>query len=156
MFATAAYPVCPRTPPRPFIVRETPGVTPARPRLLDRVRAALRARHYSRRTEEGVRRVDQAVHLLLPRPAPSRRHGRAGGHSLSLLAGGGWPGGRLDPEPGPQSMVLVDKILKGAEGGTLPIHQASRFELVVNLKTAKTLRLTIPPSFLLRADRRIE
>jgi Phage integrase, N-terminal SAM-like domain len=39
-------------PARPFVVRETPTVTPPKPRLLDRVRAALRARHYSRRTEE--------------------------------------------------------------------------------------------------------
>jgi hypothetical protein len=48
MPASAAYQVLPVTLPGPFSVRETPGPAPPRPRLLDRVRAALRARHYSR------------------------------------------------------------------------------------------------------------
>jgi putative ABC transport system substrate-binding protein len=55
-----------------------------------------------------------------------------------------------------QSMTLVDKILRGAEAGNLPILQASRFELVVNLKASKALGLTISPSLLLRADRLLE
>jgi ABC-type uncharacterized transport system substrate-binding protein len=50
----------------------------------------------------------------------------------------------------------VDKILKGATAGDLPIAQAIKFDLVINLKTAKTLGLTIPPSLLLQADQVIQ
>jgi putative ABC transport system substrate-binding protein len=83
-----------------------------------------------------------------------------------LPLAGGWgawaqAGGLVSYGPNVAEMIrsaatYVDKVLKGAQAGTLPVQQPTRFELLINIKTAKALGLTIPESLLLRADKVIE
>ncbi len=87
--------------------------------------------------------AELAARSRLPLMAPFREMADAGG----LLAYG-----PNIPDLFRRTATFVDKILKGAKPADLPVEQPTKFELVINLTTAKTLRLTLPQSLLLRAD----
>ena len=96
----------------------------------------------------GARRLAElALSHKLPTMFGPREHVEAGG----LLS---YSPGRADLYR--RTAIYVDKILKGANPADLPVQQATKFELVINLRTAKALGLTIPQSLLLRADQVIE
>jgi putative ABC transport system substrate-binding protein len=75
------------------------------------------------------------------------------GESHFVDAGGLMSYGASVPDMLRRSAVYVDKILKGTKAAELPVQQAMRFEMMINLKTAKQIGLTIPPNVLARADR---
>jgi putative ABC transport system substrate-binding protein len=96
---------------------------------------------------ETARIADWAARYRLPTICGSRAYTTAG----ALLSYGSTPS-----ENYRQAAVLVDKILRGAHPAELPVEQPTKFELVINLKIAKALGLSIPQSILARADEVIE
>ena len=85
------------------------------------------------------------------RRLPTFFHSRTGSTSEALASYGA-----SDLDIAREAARLVDKILKGEKAGDLPVERPTKFELVINLKTAKMLGLEIPPTLLARADRVIE
>jgi putative ABC transport system substrate-binding protein len=95
--------------------------------------------------------VDRVVELAARHRLPSGFFSRE-----FVVVGGLMAYGVSYPHSYRRAASYVDKIFKGAKPGDLPIEQPTKFELVINLKTAKTLGLTIPPALLARADQVIE
>ncbi len=111
-----------------------------RARALIAVRGAL-FNHYPKRIEE----------LAIKNRLPSMYEG-----SEYIDAGGLMSYGANDAERFRRAAIYIDKILKGTKPADLPVEQPMKFELVINLKTAKQIGLTIPPNVLARADKVIK
>ncbi len=102
--------------------------------------------------------------VIQPMLATPRAADLALKHRLPAASAGRWfaeAGGLISYGPTHADLYrhaayFVDRILKGAKPGDLPVEQSTRFELVINMKTAKALGLTIPPSVLIRADQVIQ
>jgi putative tryptophan/tyrosine transport system substrate-binding protein len=105
----------------------------------------------SRGESHAAARLEEIVEFALKNRVPT-----VSGPRQFVEAGGLMAYGPHYPDLFRRAATYVDKILKGAKAGDLPVEQPTKFELVINLKTAKALRLTIPPSLLARADQVIE
>jgi len=156
----------PLTAPHAIMMKETEAaaralglaLSPVSARRPDEIDGAFAA--MSRARADGlIVMPDPVFGSVRVRIADLARNGRLpamGGDGYHTEAGGLMSYGPSVPDLFRRAAVYVDRILKGAKPADLPVERPSRFELVVNLKTAKALGLTIPPLLLLRADRVIE
>ena len=96
-------------------------------------------------------------HVRLIMQFMARRRLPAAGHSRAFAQAGGLVGYGADvPANFRRASIYADKILNGAKPADLPVEQPSKFELVINVKTAKSLAVTIPSSLLVRANEVIQ
>jgi ABC-type uncharacterized transport system substrate-binding protein len=131
----------------PILVRESAELEPAFTRIAREGRGGLIFPPDAFTVLHRQAIVTLAAKYRLPAIYAFREHVEAGG----LMAYG-----PSFPDRFRQAATFVDKILKGAKPADLPVEQPTRFEFVVNLKTAKALGLTIPPRLLVRADQVIQ
>jgi putative ABC transport system substrate-binding protein len=116
--------------------------------------AVVRGRAQAIMTAQGpffLQHLRQTAELAMKHKLPS-----FSGEPTAADAGMLMSSGASIPASCHRAAYFVDRILKGAKPADLPVEQSPKFNLEINLKTAKALGLTIPPSLLLRADRVIE
>jgi len=116
-----------------------------------RVQAWRRVRLLSRNRVDHARRFRELAAAVASLPVPTLGASRRWTETGCLVS---YAPSRLDQYR--RAAIYVNRILKGAKPGDLPMEQPTKYELTINLKTAKALGLTIPPSLLLRADHVIE
>jgi putative ABC transport system substrate-binding protein len=94
---------------------------------------------------------DEIIRLTNTKHVPAIFHARMASTAEALASYGA-----SDAQIAHEAARLVDKIFKGAKAGELPVERPTKFDFVINLKTAKQIGLTIPPNVLVRADRVIK
>jgi putative ABC transport system substrate-binding protein len=125
------------------------------PRDFDKdLQAAARAGAQALITTEGALMIGQRAEII--RSAIEHRLPAISGLRIFADAGGLLSYGPDNPDLWRRAAAYVDKIFKGAKPADLPVEQPTKFELIINLKTAKALGLTIPQSLLMRADEVIQ